>query len=285
MFKVWIEALRIKQWIKNLLLFAPAVLAGVTGLYDYGLVLLGFILFSLLASGGYLLNDIRDISLDKLHPAKKFRPIPSGAIRTAIARMVAFVLTGLALLLGWFFFSEKVLLLLLYFILNSIYAIRLKQERFLDILILASFYLIRIFFGAAILDLTLTGWFVGTFTFASLGLGLSKRYLELVLLNKPKSLGRAYSKEDMIWLLPLMYSTVLVAVLFLNIHAFFVLNVSQAWFYALLNLLSFGIILYYFDEMKSTLDDPIERVLKNKWLLLFFLLLMFLYVGMMFYNK
>jgi 4-hydroxybenzoate polyprenyltransferase len=285
MLKVWIKALRIKQWVKNLLVFTPAVLAGVTSLYDYGLVLWGFILFSLLASGGYLLNDIRDISLDKLHPAKKFRPIPSGAIGTSIAQIVAFVLIGLALLLGWFFFSEKVLMLLLYFTLNSIYAIRLKQERFLDILILASFYLIRIFFGAAILDLTLTGWFVGTFTFASLGLGLSKRYLELVLLNKSKSLGRAYSKEDMISLLPLMYSTVLVAVLFLNIHAFFVLNVSQAWFYALLNLLSFGIILYYFDEMKSTLDDPIERVLKSKWLLLFFLVLMFLYVGMMFYNK
>lgn len=285
MFKVWFKALRIKQWVKNLLLFTPAVLAGITFWNDYGLVLWGFILFSLLASGGYLLNDIRDISSDKLHPIKKLRPIASGSIGVFSARVVAVVLISLSLIVGWLVFKEKASLLLLYFILNTIYAVRLKQERFLDILVLASFYLIRIFFGAAILDLTLTGWFVGTFTFASLGLGLSKRYLELTLIEKPISLGRAYSKEDTIWLLPLMYSAVLIAVLFLNIHAFFVLNVTQAWFYAMLNLLSFGIILFYFDQLKSKLDDPIERILKNKWLLFFFMVLVFLYVGMMFYNK
>jgi decaprenyl-phosphate phosphoribosyltransferase len=282
MFIIWVKAIRARQWVKNLLLFIPAVLAGKTNVNEYFHLFLGFILFSLLASGGYLLNDIRDKLSDSFHPIKRNRPISSGLIGELNAKIVAYAFIGFSLILGWIWFKEKAFYLLFYFLLNMFYANYLKQQRFLDVLVLSSFYLIRIFFGGSILELSLTGWFVGTFTFASLGLGLSKRYMELVLVKQEKSSGRSYAKEDIVWLLPLMYSTVLVAVLFLNIHAFFVLNVTESWFYAVLNLLSFGIILFYFDQIKDKTDDPVERILNNRWLLFFVGVMVVLYIGMMF---
>jgi 4-hydroxybenzoate polyprenyltransferase len=156
---------------------------------------------------------------------------------------------------------------LLYFILNYFYSLIGKQIRFFDILVLCSFYIIRVFYGASITAVPLTGWFVATLTLSVLSLSIHKRYMECKISTRDVIPGRGYTKYHIQFLQILMINFALAAIVLLNIHAYFVLNITTPVFFVLLNLISASIMLLYFDDATDNSDDPVTRVIGNKKLL------------------
>jgi 4-hydroxybenzoate polyprenyltransferase len=172
------------HWVKNLALFGALLLTGT--LYETGLfkdVLVAFFAFSFATSATYIFNDIIDASSDKLHPVKKNRPIAAGRlpISIAIMELLGFVLLSLviATLLNQLFFS----LIVIYLGIQVFYSLGLKNIPVIDILVIASGFVIRVYAGAFIINAHLSVWFLLCVVSASLFLAAGKRRSELNLLD------------------------------------------------------------------------------------------------------
>lgn len=182
-FKDYFLLLRIPQWIKNLFVFVPLLFA--KELFNEDLftrVLLGFFAFCLTSSAVYIVNDIFDIEEDRLHPVKKFRPIPAGKIDVKFA-VVAAVLLGLLTafilsLLNFYFF----LVVLGYAVLNFFYSLALKHMVIVDILTIAGGFMLRVLGGAFVISVSVSSWLILTTLFISLFLAIMKRRSELGML-------------------------------------------------------------------------------------------------------
>ena len=180
--KKYISLLRIKHYIKNILIFIPLIfnesLFEPKKLSD---VILGFISFSFASSVVYIINDIRDCEKDRKHPKKCKRPIASGAISIKRAVIIAIILSILSIAITlcgenvW----ESILCILIYVIINIAYSIGMKNIPIVDIVILTSGYIIRVLFGAVIIDVNISGWLYLTVISAAFYLGLGKRRNEL----------------------------------------------------------------------------------------------------------
>jgi 4-hydroxybenzoate polyprenyltransferase len=270
--------LRPKHWVKNIIVALPMVLANKVTLENLLLAILAFFSFSLLASAGYILNDIIDVDNDRGHVAKKYRPLASGNADVGVAFFFSLFLIAITFFINYLLGYLPLMVLLLYFFLNYFYTTYFKFIRFIDVLVLSSFYIIRIIYGSLVTDIPLTGWFIGTLTMSVLAIALNKRYMECKISEKLLIPGRGYTKDDSILLFTLMINFSLASIIFLNIHAYFVLGILSPYFYLFLNLLSSGIILLYFDTSKNLSDDPVERILGSNLLLIFVILISIIYI-------
>jgi 4-hydroxybenzoate polyprenyltransferase len=184
-----LKTARPRQWIKNLALFAPLVFSGFFFYQPadqpaYILqVSFAFFIFSLLASSVYIINDIIDVEADRRHPFKRKRPIASGELPVPIAIFAAIVLLSLVFLLSLSLSIFFRFLLLAYFTLQMIYAKKLKHIPILDVLSIASGFLIRIYAGAVVVNLHMSVWFLLTVVSASLFLAVGKRQSERTLME------------------------------------------------------------------------------------------------------
>ncbi|MBS1509709.1 MAG: UbiA family prenyltransferase [Bacteroidetes bacterium] len=181
--KDYIKAIRAYQWIKNLLLFVPLITShSYHSLKLAVLSFFGFCVFSAVASAGYLLNDLFDLTADRKHPRKKNRPIASARIPITKGLILAvFLLTaGLigAAQLSWLFFT----IVIGYFITSFTYSLLLKKMELYDVFLLALLYSVRVFAGAVVIDVLLSFWLIAFSTFIFLSLAFVKRYSELVQL-------------------------------------------------------------------------------------------------------
>ena len=194
------KQLRIHQWVKNILVFVPA-LAGHL-LFENGIfiaTLTAFCSFCLIASSFYIINDIHDINSDRIHPKNKARPIASGKISVSLALFISLIIliigAILALRLGLLFSIT----ILTYCILNIIYTYYVKQIIILDLIILMMFYIIRLLAGYVVIQSPLSIWLLSFSVFLFFSLGLLKRYVEIILLrenNVESVIGRGYSIDD-----------------------------------------------------------------------------------------
>ncbi len=196
----WLKSLRPHQWVKNLLIFLPLLLAHETSDPDkLFLSILKFAAFCLCASGVYLLNDLFDLDADRGHPRKKHRPLASGAL-PVIAGLLSFpLLFAAAYAISSLVTLEFVLVLTIYVVLTMLYSFRLKRVLMLDVVILASLYTVRIFAGSTAIDVGLSPWLLGFSVFIFLSLAFAKRYSELYRLrleNKERAAGRGYVASD-----------------------------------------------------------------------------------------
>ena len=259
----YFKLLRINHYLKNSLIFLPWLLSnGQINTIFYDLIL-GFIAFSSLASFGYILNDINDLQTDRLHPTKKYRPLASGEITIKNGIIAAVLLLSLSIIISIFFLNrQSQIILISYALINYSYSKLFKAIKYFDILILSSFYIIRIYYGASIGNSELTGWFMATLTFALISLSLNKRYSELLILKQKTPTGKKYDLGDINNLKLFMFTHAMASVIMLNIHAFFVLHISAPYFFTILNLCNSYILFSYFDESKMN-DDPIDKILKN----------------------
>lgn len=180
----YIALLRPKQWAKNLFLFVPAFFAGKFFEVDKDLLLAaGFVAFSMLASSIYIINDYRDVEDDRKHPEKSKRPLASGAVSKRYALIICVVLAvaGLALALladasGKFLFVAAI-----YYVLNLAYCFGLKNIAIVDILILASGFVIRVKGGAILSEVNTTEWFIVMTFLLALFMAIAKRRDDVVL--------------------------------------------------------------------------------------------------------
>ena len=186
-----IKALRPKQWIKNLLVFAGFVFTLNERWRPFSSTMWSFLersaaafaIFSLLASSVYLLNDLRDVEKDRLHPTKKNRPIASGALSPRLAAVVALLLMPaclvLATRLGWGFAC----VLAGYLVMQFGYVFVFKEVVLLDVFILAIGFVMRAVSGAIAIGVRISPWLYTVTLLGALFLGLCKRRSEIVLLE------------------------------------------------------------------------------------------------------
>ena len=195
-----IKIARPVHWTKNFSVFAAIFLSGM--LFDKGqlaLVIQTFIVFCLTSSATYIVNDLLDVKRDRLHPVKKFRPIASGALPIPVAIFEAVALGGIALLLSAAINSALFLLVLGYLILQLFYSLGLKNMAIIDIVIIATGFVIRVYAGAFVINAHLSVWFLLCVISVALFLASGKRRTELNLIggDNPvtrKSLG-TYKRE------------------------------------------------------------------------------------------
>jgi 4-hydroxybenzoate polyprenyltransferase len=192
-FKDYARLLRFHHYIKNVLLFVPLFFSlGFFNKRALAISMLGFVIFSALSSLVYVFNDIQDIEKDRLHPVKCLRPLASGKIPLAHARVTLGVLaTMLLALVSLLLVLENrqttwlgVGLLAVYMTLNIGYSYGLKNIPLVDISILASGYVIRVLFGALIIGSAISVWLYLMIIVGAYYLGLGKRRNEITGMGK-----------------------------------------------------------------------------------------------------
>jgi 4-hydroxybenzoate polyprenyltransferase len=177
------RAMRPHQWVKNLFVLAPVVFAHQLGApAAIGRGLLAFAVFCAAASAIYLANDLRDREADRHHPFKRDRPLASGALSAPAALTAAAALAAGAVLAGAWLGRTFSALLLAYLALSLLYSWRLKHVVILDVMVLASGYLLRVEAGAAAVAVDVSSWLLLCTLFVALFLAFAKRRHELLLL-------------------------------------------------------------------------------------------------------
>lgn len=175
-------SLRPRQWIKNLIIFAAIIFNGqLFNPYLFRQSFLGFLIFCLLSSAVYLVNDIFDAPYDRFHPQKKHRPIASGKLPVVIALETAIILSLIGFIASLLFSFDLFLLALLFTTVNVFYSLGLKRISLVDILLIASSFIIRAFAGEVITDYHLPIWLMLTVVFVALFVASGKRRSELIL--------------------------------------------------------------------------------------------------------
>ncbi len=179
--RVWVRAVRVRQWAKNLLVFAaPAAAAalGQPGVFER--VATAFAVFCLLASGTYLINDAHDAVEDRRHPVKRHRPVASGAISAthAICVGAVAVLAGLVLSLS---VGDRLLgVACAYGLLNVAYTSWLRRVAIADIAAIAGAFVLRALAGGIAAEVMISRWFILVVSFAALFVAAGKRYADFV---------------------------------------------------------------------------------------------------------
>jgi 4-hydroxybenzoate polyprenyltransferase len=176
----FIKLIRIPQWIKNFFVFVPLVFSKHLFDKDYLISsLIAFLIFNLISSIVYVINDIADVESDRLHPQKKFRPIAAGKINSMQAISISGILFIVAIILMQNYNLRFISCVGLYFILNIIYSFVLKNIVLLDIFSIAAGFMIRVFAGAFAISVEISSWLILTTMFISLFLAIMKRRSEL----------------------------------------------------------------------------------------------------------
>jgi len=224
----WLAALRVHHWVKNLLVFVPAAAAKL--LLD-PLVLpqacTAFVAFCLVASGGYIVNDLVDLSSDRVHPIKRQRPFAKGELRVPHGVIGAAILTGAGLAIGYGWLGWQFVTIQAAYLAGSLwYSLDMKRRAVIDILFLAGLYTLRILAGGAATGIMPSFWLLAFSMFLFLSLAAAKRSAELAALqarSEQRAPGRGYSVDDLPLLLAsgvaAAYSSVLVLALYVFLEA------------------------------------------------------------------
>jgi len=190
-----IRAARPVHWIKNLSLFAAIVFSGM--LLDKTLfkeVIIAFLSFNLTASASYIFNDIFDAKLDRLHPVKRKRPVASGELPIAVALVAAGLLALISLYISYNLNFIFYIITLSYLVTQILYSLYLKNIPIIDILIIASGFIMRVYAGAFLIDAHLSVWFLLCVVSVALFLASGKRRSEINILDNTKVTRKSLTK-------------------------------------------------------------------------------------------
>jgi len=271
--RTWVKALRLHQWLKNLLVFLPLftshrVLETTTTLH----CILAFLAFGLCASGVYLLNDLFDLDADRRHPRKRLRPFAAGTLPLWSGLVAAPLLTIAGLAVAATLSLPFAGVLLCYYALTLAYSLRLKRIVMLDVVVLAALYTVRIIGGAVVIGGGLSFWLLAFSMFLFLSLAMLKRYTELHTLigsGKSEASGRGYAVDDIALIQSLGgasgYMSVLVLALYINSTASEALYRHPQVLWLLCPLLLYWISRVWLIAHRGQMhDDPIVFALVDR---------------------
>jgi decaprenyl-phosphate phosphoribosyltransferase len=190
-----VRAVRPRQWIKNLLVLTAPLAAGtLTEPRVLGHSALAFLAFCLISSTVYLVNDVRDVAEDRLHPRKRFRPIAAGELRISAALVLAAITGAAGLAIGFATTSTLGVVLCVYLGLQLLYSGFLKHLPVIDLAMVASGFLLRAIAGGVASELPLSQWFLLVASFGSLFMVAGKRYSELRALGSDAGTRRSLER-------------------------------------------------------------------------------------------
>jgi 4-hydroxybenzoate polyprenyltransferase len=270
---VWLSALRVHQWLKNLLLFVPLLSAHqISNFNSLSTLLLAFFSFSLCASSIYIVNDLLDLESDRSHPSKRFRPFASARLSILYGVIAAPLLVAGSFILGAAVSSDFFIILFVYLFLTITYSFGLKRLVLVDCFILATLYTIRLIAGAAAVSVSLSFWLLSFSIFIFLSLALLKRHAELLvqsLHGKTSSQGRGYLVSDTQLLQVLGvssgYISALVIALYLRSETVMSLYVEPSAISLLIPLLLFWVSWVWLKSSRGEMhDDPVVFAIKDK---------------------
>ncbi|MEC9367808.1 MAG: UbiA family prenyltransferase [Pseudomonadota bacterium] len=196
-----LRAMRLHQWLKNLLVFVPLIMAH--RMLEPALVLdaaIAFLAFSLCASSVYLLNDLVDLPADRQHPTKRNRPLASGNMSIALATGLIPLLLASSLALSLLLPSAFLLVIGGYYLATVAYSFYVKRTLLFDVIALAGLFTSRIIAGGAAVAIPISFWLLAFSMFLFLSLALVKRYVELRSLPRAangRAAGRGYKAVDL----------------------------------------------------------------------------------------
>jgi 4-hydroxybenzoate polyprenyltransferase len=270
--RVWLKALRLHQWAKNALVFAP-LLAAHKLLQAPALAnaVAAFLIFGLCASGVYVLNDLLDLAADRSHPRKRKRPFAAGRLPLTAGLAVAPTLIVVAFIAAYVLTPRFALVLLGYYVLTLAYSFKLKQISMLDVLVLAALYTLRIIAGTVAIHVASSFWLLAFSMFLFLSLALVKRYTELMAqrdTGKDATPGRGYALADAGLLASLGgasgYLSVLVLALYIDSTASAALYRHPQWLWLMCPLLLYWVSRVWIIAHRGAMDDdPVVFAIKD----------------------
>lgn len=265
---------RINQWIKNLLIFAPLIFDRNYNYQSYFNLIDVFFAFSIICSATYIFNDLIDLNNDKKHPTKKLRPLASGKFKIKNAKLTIFFLISASFSYIYFFDkTELIKFFLLYLIFNLFYTLYFKKKYLLDIILLVSFYIIRIIIGSESSEITVSYWLIICSIFFFTSLAFLKRANDLNKYYKISKFNRAYSLKDLNLMIKSFLffgiSTIVVFNLYINFSEATQLLENKNKLYLIPILLTiFYFLLYKQFNNKEIDDDPTTHIIYNKMILI-----------------
>lgn len=272
--KACFKAVRPYHAVKNFLLFIP-LFVGHQYFNTIAIrnVFLGFIVFCLLASSAYLINDLVDLEKDKLHVKKQKRPFASGELTSKAGYILAPILTFFALSISTFLPLSFLTIAISYYGLTLLYSFFIKQIKWLDAILLAILYSVRVFAGMTLIKNGFSFWLIFFVLCLFFSLALLKRYTELILMqaeNKFFILGRAYHFNDRSNLALLGHLSGYISIL---IFIFYIYSAKAQIFYKsplLLWLICPCLFIWlnrmwYFAQEGKIQDDPVMFTIRNRF--------------------
>ena len=263
------KTMRPKQWAKNGFLFAALI-------FDKQLLqppaflrtLAGFILFCLLSSVVYIINDLADMEADRSHPKKRFRPIAAGTLPLPVAYTTAIVLPVFIFPLAYLLSPWFALIAFIYLIINVAYSTRLKHIPILDVLVLASLYVVRVGAGVELIKVArFSPWLYVFTTFLALYLGVGKRRAEMNLLANGNNTFRPALQGYTVQLLDQMVTIVsCLTIVTYSLYTFSAENlpINHAMMLTI-PFVIYGIFRYlYLLEVEHTGGEPEEVLLTDR---------------------
>ena len=218
--KKYLDLIRIKHWIKNILIFVPMICGKVLNKDNLYICILGFISFCFISSYIYIVNDIKDIDKDRLHDRKKYRPLASGIISKRLAIVIGIILMIMGIVINYMIKSSLLnmsfYLLISYLIINILYSYYLKNIVIIDVFLLSLGFILRIYYGAALVNISVSDWLFLTIMCGSLFLGLGKRKKELISNSKVRDCLKGYNE---IFLDKFQYMSLTLTIVFYSLWA------------------------------------------------------------------
>lgn len=193
-----LRLLRPRQWIKNFAIFASLIFSG--QLFNPVLLeqaIYGFLVFCIMSSAIYVINDIFDVKKDRQHPFKRFRPIANKDIPVSTAIVIALILVFFSIVLSSLIAPAFLIITIVYFMLHLAYSAFLKQIELIDILTLAGGYILRVLAGEFITGIHISAWLLLTTIALSLFLAIGKRRSELTLLSGSTALQISKTRKTL----------------------------------------------------------------------------------------
>lgn len=192
-----IKSMRPRQWTKNVFVFVPLFFdRKLTDPESVLRTLAAFVLFCLMSSSVYLMNDLVDMEKDRQHPTKKSRPLPAGQLSPRVAGAAAILFAAGSLIAGYLLSPMLSLILLIYLVIQVAYTLWLKNVVLVDVMVIASGFLLRIGAGVAVIEVErFSPWLYVFSGFLALFLALGKRRHELVLLGDEGANHRSILSE------------------------------------------------------------------------------------------
>jgi len=270
----YLKLMRVKHYVKNLLVFVPLFFnQNIFNKQRFIAAFLGFVCFCLVSSAVYILNDLKDIEKDRCHSKKKSRPIASGRVSKKQAIILIMSCLSIATIISFSFVRKTgFIFLFFYFLINVAYSIGLKNYPIVDIVILASGFVIRVVYGGILTNTEISNWLYLVIVSGSLFMGFGKRRNELKQQSNTREVLKYYKKS---FLDKNMYVTMALVIVFYALWTIESINSVMIW-----TVPFFMIILmkYSYDVEGDSDGDPVEVLLHNKILIL----LVMLYVVIVF---
>lgn len=205
---IYARALRVNQWTKNFVIYAAILFAG--KIFDWNLIgqsSYAFLVFCLLSSTSYILNDIIDYQYDKKHPMKKYRPLAAGLISIPQATFMVFLLTIISLLLSLLYSLNFFFLSLVFLLLHFFYSLYLKKFPVIDIFTISLSFVLRTWAGMVVTGYHVPIWLILTIFFISLFMATVKRHAELVTQGKETRESLFRYKHHLLYFLSTTFAT------------------------------------------------------------------------------